>query len=145
MSKKIGLELLKNWMNGLESSSELPSSAEKGTSTMLWPPLRVHLTINGQKPKRQNSSNSMISSVLAGLQSPSRSVTSRSWSKLRSENIAKNKFYCSLRKFIRRMNNTIRLGANKHKKKVKYSSVVRAMEAVENFQDLPESFRKQSE
>ena len=52
---------------------------------------------------------------------------------VRSENVVKNKFNCSLRKFVRKLNKHMKFSIHKYKKKIRFESAVRAMDAFECF------------
>jgi hypothetical protein len=55
--------------------------------------------------------------------------------------VVKNKFYCGMRKFIRKLNKFLREHSRRYKKEVKYESIMRILDANECFVELPEAVR----
>ena len=64
--------------------------------------------------------------------------------KFRSENCVKNKFYGTLRKVVRSMNRIMSSQSGKKKKKIRYESVIRVIEAAESFLTLTSSLKEES-
>lgn len=62
----------------------------------------------------------------------------------RSENCVKNKFYGTLRKVVRSMNRIMSSQSGKKKKKIRYESVIRVIEAAESFLTLTSSLKEES-
>lgn len=59
---------------------------------------------------------------------------------IRNENLAKNRFYCALRKYLRVVNQFLKGKAkrSKNQKEVKYESIIRVLEVRES---LPEHLK----
>lgn len=56
----------------------------------------------------------------------------------------KNKFYGTLRKAVRKMNKVIRIQSVKKKKKLRYESVIRVIEAADCFHNLASDLKEES-
>ncbi len=56
----------------------------------------------------------------------------------------KNKFYGTLRKVVRSMNRIMSSQSGKKKKKIRYESVIRVIEAAESFLTLTSSLKEES-